>query len=204
MRSVGVEHVLAFDAVTSETHETGSTITESPVESGAPISDHKRPLQRRLSIEAMVSNTPIGEAPDSGDGRGPVAFEERKSEGSSAVVRVYSTAFDRMTAVQTVLDRLATEAIAVTITTRIRTYESVQIRSVSTPRKADDGDALTFTIDAVQIRIAEALRVDIPDPLEPRGQGRAEAGPQATTEAVPESTAHRAGREVLESLGWHG
>ena len=88
MRSVSVEHVLSFDAVTSETHDTGSTITESPVEAGAPISDHKRPLQRRLSLEAVVTNTPIGRVPDSGDGSGEIAFSEQKSENANAVVRV--------------------------------------------------------------------------------------------------------------------
>lgn len=202
MDSVSVEHVLAFDAVTSETHDTGSTITESPVEAGAPISDHKRPLQRRLSIEAVVTNTPIGRVPDSGDGSGEIAFSEQKSEGAGAVVRVYTTSFDRMTSVLSVLDRLATEAIAVTITTRVRTYEALQIRSVSAPRKSDDGDSITFQIEAVEIRIVEALRVDIPDPLEPRGQRGVDAGAQATTEAPPESTAHRAGRELLAALGY--
>ena len=202
MRSVSVEHVLSFDAVTSETHDTGSTITESPVEAGAPISDHKRPLQRRLSLEAVVTNTPIGRVPDSGDGSGEIAFSEQKSENANAVVRVYTTNFDRMTSVLAVLDRLATEAITVTITTRVRTYEALQIRSVSAPRKAEDGDSITFQIEAVEIRIAEALRVDIPEPLEPRGQRGVDAGSQATAEAAPESTAHRAGRELLASLGY--
>lgn len=201
MRAISVEHVLAFDAITSETHETGSTITESPVESGAPISDHKRPLQRRVTIEAVVTNTPIGAAPDSGDGRGEIGFEERKSEDAGAVVRVYTTAFDRMSAVLGVLDRLATEAIAVTISTRVRTYDAVQIRSVSAPRKPEDGDSIAFTIEAVQIRIAEALRVDVPDPLEPRGQRRSEAGAQATTEERPESTLSRGATALLEGLG---
>lgn len=186
--TTSVEHVLAFDAVTSETHETGSTLTEHAVESGAPISDHKRPKQRSIRIEAVVTNTPIGTPPLSGFGPSPVDFAERKSEAAGATVRVFTARFDRMSDALDTLDLLATTAITVTISTRVRTYEACQIVNVSAPRSSEDGDSLRFTIEARQVRIAEALRVDVPRPREPRGQDRASAGTQATAEVeAPES-----------------
>jgi hypothetical protein len=201
--TTSVEHVLAFDAVTTETHETGSTLTEHAVESGAPISDHKRPNQRKITIEAIVTNTPIGTPPLSGFGPSPVDFSERKSEAAGATVRVFTARFDRMTDALDTLDLLATTAITVTISTRVRTYEACQIVSVSAPRSAEDGDSLRFTIEARQVRIAEALRVDVPRPREPRGQDRASAGTQATAEveAPPESVLARGLDSLRESVG---
>lgn len=198
-----VEHVLAFDAVTSETHETGSTLTEHAVESGAPISDHKRPNQRKIMIEATVTNTPIGTPPLSGFGPSPVDFSERKSETAGATVRVFSARFDRMSDALDTLDMLATNAITVTISTRVRTYEACQIVAVSAPRSPEDGDSIRFTVEARQVRIAEALRVDVPRPREPRGQDRASAGTQATAEAdaVPESVLAQGLDGVREYLG---
>ena len=201
--TTSVEHVLAFDAVTSETHETGSTLTEHAVESGAPISDHKRPNQRKVMIEAIVTNTPIGTPPLSGFGPSPVDFSERKSETAGATVRVFSARFDRMSDALDTLDMLATQAITVTISTRVKTYEACQIVNVSAPRSSEDGDSLRFTIEARQVRIAEALRVDVPRPREPRGQDRAASGTQATAAsgAVPESVLSQGLTGAREYLG---
>lgn len=200
-----IEHVLEFDAVTRETHDASATLTEKAVESGAPITDHKIRNQRAISIEAIVSNTPIGAPPPSGLGPSPVSVQAGKSErGAGANVRIFSAAFDRMTDVHATLDMLANEPIPVTITTRTRVYEAAQILRATVPRTPDDGDSLTITIDIREIRVAESRRVDIPRPREPRGRGRTSSGTQSTTEATtPEeqSVLSQGADAVLERIG---
>jgi hypothetical protein len=197
-----VEHTPRFDAVITETHATGTTPTEHAVESGAPLSDHKRQNQRRITLEAVVTNTPIGRPPESGFDSSPIDFDTTRSEAAGAVVRVYTGTFDRMVAVFDTLDWLATQPIACTVTTRIRTYDAVQIVNVSGMRDPESGDSLKFTIEMVEVRIADSLRVDVPRPREPRGQARGESGTQATDdEPALQSVASRSADALREAIG---
>lgn len=194
---VFTENVLQFDCVTSETHEGISELTEHAVETGAPISDHKREKPRRLTIEALVTNTPLAAPPPSGYDDGTRVTAEVQAEGEDAAgegqqaraqVVVFSAPFDRMGDVFETLDRLRRDAVFVTITTRVRTYESVQIVSVTAPREAEDGDSLRFGIECQEVRIAETRSIDTPAPREPRGGTPRERGAREGTEETERST----------------
>ena len=178
----GVEHVLQFDCVTAETHESTATLTEHAVERGAAIADHKQANAERVTIEATVTNTPIGLPPSSGADTFPVFQETRKSAAANASVRVYTGSFDRILDVHEVLRSLVNLPTPVTITTRTTTYENVQINGVTAPRKSEDGDSISFAISGVAIRIADSQRVDVPTPAEPRGRPPLDTGTQGTTE----------------------
>src|SRR4051794_30438938 len=55
----GDTQVLDFDAVTSEKHDEPVEVTEHAVESGAAVSDHARPGPDTVTLECVVTNTPI-------------------------------------------------------------------------------------------------------------------------------------------------
>src|SRR5687767_4349391 len=76
---------IALDATTNETHEAPSTITDHAVEQGASISDHIRPEADRLTIEGVISNTPIVLPPDHVDGARVIDVEV---EGVAPSIRV--------------------------------------------------------------------------------------------------------------------
>lgn len=198
---VFAENVLGFDCVTSETHEGISEITEHAVETGAPISDHKRTKPRRLTIEALVSNTPLGAPPPSGfDSGAPISAEVRAEEIATAgdgqgqrpraSVVVFSASFDRMVDVFAALEALRTGDQFVTISTRIAVYENMQIVAVTSPREPEDGDTLRFSIEAVEVRIAETRSIETPIAREPRGSSETDRGSREGTEPS-ESTLHR-------------
>jgi len=172
------EHVLQFDAVISDQATFGSTITEQPVARGAAISDHKIPNNDALTFEAIVSNTPIASPPPSGSGRiqGPDGSPQKTAAGATALV--FSQAFDRVSDVAFTLRRLAREAISVTIQTRYRTFTDMQIENVST--QSVEGDALTFLVDAKEVRTVEVDLVDAPAPREPRARPTEDHGAQET------------------------
>src|SRR5678810_739366 len=50
-----------IDATISEEHRYESETTDYPVERGANITDHNRPLPIEVTLEGIVSNTPIGD-----------------------------------------------------------------------------------------------------------------------------------------------
>lgn len=183
------EHSVAFDAVTSITVEGTSVLTEHAVESGAPISDHKRANPRRITIEAVVSNTPIDRPPASGYGEAStVEVRTTKPDDGSGNVQEFLTAFDRIQDVIDTLDRLRLEATAVTLSTGRRTFEAVQIVSVSEPREVEDGDTQRFTIEIQEVRIAQSRTVDAPRPREPRGARERDRGGQEGAGADSQST----------------
>jgi hypothetical protein len=52
---------LEFDAVISEEHASSAEATEHPVEEGIAITDHVKPNPARLSLQAVVTNTPLNQ-----------------------------------------------------------------------------------------------------------------------------------------------
>ena len=194
-------HVLEFDCVTSETHEGTSVLTEHAVESGAPVSDHKRANPDRVSIEAIVTNTPLDAPPPSGFASSNVTVRISKD---GAQVKEFSEAFDRVQDVIDTLDRLRLESVPITLSTRWKTYENVQIVSVVRPRDSTDGDSSRFTVDLVSVRTAFARDIDAPLPREPRGNPRRDRGAREAEEVTdPElsSTANDLANQAVEAIG---
>ncbi len=171
------EHTLAFDCVTSITVEGVSTLTKHAVESGAPISDHKRADPRTVTIEAIVSNTPLDVPPPSGYGNSNDVTTSLEKEGKGAVI-VFSREFDRIQDVIETLDRLRLESTPVTLSTGRRTFDEVQIVQVTEPFEVEDGDSQRFTIAIQEVRIAQSRTVETPRPREPRGASRTDRGGQ--------------------------
>jgi len=174
--------ILEVDAVMSESHEVMATLTDHPVERGADLSDHKRPGQRRYRLEGLVTNTPIGSVPLSGENSSAngVTGTVRDSPAKASVLQ-FSERFDRLRDVLDALTALTETAQLVTVTTDVRTYEDAQIVSVVAPRDATD--SITFTVDITQVRIAETRDVGAPVPRQPRGRRTRDNGAQAGAEA---------------------
>ena len=56
----GGTDTLVVDACVKEDHALENATTDHPVEEGYNVTDHSRPQPRRLSLECVVSNSPIG------------------------------------------------------------------------------------------------------------------------------------------------
>lgn len=169
--------ILEFDCVTRETHDGTAFLTEQAIERGAPIADHKRPEPRRLSIEAWVTNTPL-EAPPATGGRG-VTPQTSIADG----VLSFDRTFDRVADAHAALRELIESPALVSVTTDVAVYDQMAVVSVAAPREAANGEAAVFTVDFVEVRIAETATVDAPAPREPRGQRRRDRGAQETQDA---------------------
>lgn len=130
-----------LDVTIDENHEWVNDITSSPVESGAPITDHIQPLNDRLSITGMVSNASI----------------------SDSVLQALDVDTDRVQTAYDALRMLKEERTLVTVYTRYEIYTDMAVSRVNIPRNNQVGEAIQFTVEFQKVRIVDTQTVDVPD-----------------------------------------
>lgn len=173
---------LELDASLSETHASDVDVTEHPVEQGANISDHARKLPHKLTLEGIVTNTPIGVGAVPGNQRAETAYRQL----------------------------LELEGKLITVVTTLRTYTDVTITSLVVPRNAELGDSVRFTAVLKQVTVAKSKTVAVLTSTT-RGRPKANQGKQATN-AAGEATVQKSilkkasetgtGKRLLKAMGW--
>jgi hypothetical protein len=140
--SLAVIDGFVLDCLLSDNHTFDSEVTEFPVESGSTISDNIRPKPLVITIEAIVSNTPLTFA---GNFRGA---------GSVPSIDCYAK-----------LLAIRRERRLVTIATSLETFFNMALESLGIPRAAGRGDELRFNATFKQVQIVinkRETRVAIP------------------------------------------
>lgn len=171
---------IEFDATVQESHTSSATVTERNVEKGANVTDHVRPSQDKINVEAVVSNTPLRTPATNADGArgniGQVAANtftldrtsatlarqgkvDRNVVNSNASVLQFDKEFDRVRNVYEELVKIVSTPILVHIDTLIRTYEDMVITSLSAPRAVED--SIHFSFEAVHVRFVESKTIQI-------------------------------------------
>lgn len=202
---------VVVDAAIREMHSSPVEITEHPVEDGSDISDHCHLKQRMLQIEGLITNQPL-ELPFSHvDGVQEVDKEftwEGQTRvlgtavggagllgmavdaiGSAAGLNQYSgkakgfePEFDRVLAVRDELLRLRNERQPIEISTAREIYPNMIIQSFDEDRDGSFGDAMKFSLTAVQIRIVETEYSTAPPiPKVERGRPQQNRGKKSTS-----------------------
>lgn len=128
--------IINLDATISENHTSSYNITRHPVESGVSISDHKRREPLRITIEGIITNTPL----------------ELLNFDPSDCERPQDTW-------ETFQDLQASDNL-LTVFTTLQSYENMQIQSVSAVRDAQNGNALRFTAQLEEVFIVETTTVE--------------------------------------------
>jgi hypothetical protein len=199
---------LEFDCVPRMGHDRASTITEHAVERGAAISDHVRPGLQSISIDAVVSGSPIripGTAMDGVSG-GTQRVEIRPGEYIN-VLR-FDRPIERRRVVDEMLQRLQARSTLITVRTDLRTIESCAIENYHVEIDDKSGDALILTLSLKQVKIVSIQRVQVP-PAQTRRRTQAtqQRGAQAAQTPDNRSAAARAfdrgtaeGRQFLQRL----
>ncbi len=177
---------VTFDASVRESYESSGEATEHAVERGAAVSDHVKPNADSLTVEGVVTNTPIlapGNQADgvTGDVRGlSIAAGNRTV---TANVLQFSSTFDRVRTVDALLRTLREAGTLVKVYTGLRVLEDVLIVRYTPERSAENGNALHFTLDLKRLRIATTQRVAAPR----RVRRREQRGPQPAAPAEQRS-----------------
>jgi hypothetical protein len=212
------EETIIFDAVLRETHEGDVDVTEHPVETGADVADHSRPRLAHLTLEAMVTNTPIDD----------LSVLSHTDGGTSSVVPtdlVYQTVLnipigipgaalvagllgaDRVTnhitanlltpsqkltrtnAVYSALELIRVSSEVVTILTPLRLYDKMLLTHLSAPREAGTGPgAIIFTIEAREVRFVQTGTATAATPTRKGNKGAQPARPAGLDDSSPSAT----------------
>jgi hypothetical protein len=170
---------IEFDAVITAAHQSGSIVTEHPIEKGSPVNDHIHKQADRLSVEAMVSNTPIvvpstqmrgvnGSVQSTGVeyeqiDRAISAISFRTPRTASVNVLRFDGVFDRVRDVYTELKLIEENGLTVGVRTvyrgGLRDYTDMAIVGLTVPVDSASGTAKTFHFDLQKMTIVETKKV---------------------------------------------
>ncbi len=177
----GAQVSIEFDATMREDHHGTTAVTQYNVERGVNVSDHARPNLDTITFDCIVTNTPI-KVPRTNmqgvtGGFHPVeittptipnfprvlpgvglitSFLPPGSQTTKVNVLEFDGAVDRIRAVYDELQLLQQSATVVRLATRLRDFEEMVITSLSSPRGPADGESITFSMQAQQIRFVDS------------------------------------------------
>lgn len=134
---------LDFDATLDELHDWENEVTQNPVETGSPITDHIIEKADKLRLQGVITNSPL---------RGEFAGQYFGGETASPRIQ---TAFDAIRSLK------QSKEVIVAYTKHV-IYTDMVIKSVSIPRNAQIGEEVQFTMELVNIRFVRTQIVKLP------------------------------------------
>lgn len=139
---------VTLDASIRETHSTRVKITDHPVEQGVDISDHLRQEPDRVTIEGVVTNTPLGNTQPAfvsvagNQNTPPFSFLRTSIYVMNLAENAYYALLD-----------LAGADNLITVVTALRVYENMAMESLDVPRDAKIGQSVKFTATFKEVQI---------------------------------------------------
>jgi hypothetical protein len=134
---------LTVDAVFTETHTLTAEVSNYPTEGGRNLTDNKRVMPLTLSLDGMISDTPIGEA-----------LIAQRNQETAGLISPSQWAYAK-------LEQIHSAGQIVDIQTSLRLYKNMVTTSVTITRDAMTGKALAFQIAAQQIDVVSTVRTTI-------------------------------------------
>ncbi len=135
IQGFGQDKPFFIDCLLSDSHTFDSDVTEFPVESGSTISDNIRNKPLVVTMECVVTNSPIGQL---------VSLRDKVSDPADS-------AYD-------LLLKIRSDRQLVTITTSLRTYIDMALQGLTIPRESGRGDELKFTATFKQVELVTNRR----------------------------------------------
>jgi len=183
---------VSVDASIAESHTIEGEITSHPVESGSDITDHYRVNPRKISLEAVVTSTPI-------------ATGYPAQTAINSVKSIIAKDDPVMNAWQEI-ERYFEKRVIVTINTSLKKYENMILTSFNVTRNSFKGQSLHFSLTAEEIRVVnteEEDRITVPEPKtktteKKKDKGKKDKG-DADAGSNKESLAHK-GLGVLKNI----
>jgi hypothetical protein len=119
---------IEVDACLSEQHALTNRLTDHPVEQGFNVTDHSRPMPRTVSLDCVVSNTPLTGNPD----------------GTDFALTIWRR-----------FVQLHNQPQLVDVQTARDYYTSMGVESVTSPVDVKSANALRFTISLKEVRVVQ-------------------------------------------------
>lgn len=133
---------IPIDARIASTYTFSSEVTEFPVESGASITDHVHLRPDTITIEGMVTDTPVNEMPAVLGLRGDSELQSTSRRRQKAFDAIFQVWKDR---------------IPLTVVTEYLIFDDMVIESFEVPKSPDRGEAVWFNMTLKKINKIETL-----------------------------------------------
>lgn len=170
-----------IDAAISEEHALEAEITSYPVEDGGTISDHRTKTPRSVTLELVVSDTPIGDA-----------ARTRELEDQAGLSAEGALPSDEALAF---FEAIHEDSTLCEVVTNIRTYQNMLLESLTIPVDAETGHSFVATAVFREVVIVENKRTFV-DVAEPRGAKRRDLGSRGAKEVGGTSVDPATGRRI--------
>lgn len=142
---------IGFDAVISRNHRMSSQVTDAPLEDGSVASDHAILAPRELTLEAVVSDSPIDPevlarlpAPVVGPDGVPLETLPTRSQVAAEL-----------------LEALWRDRVRLKVVTKFKVYENMLIQDLTWQESAEVGAALHATIQLRELRTVSLVVVPV-------------------------------------------
>lgn len=139
--------VIAFDATIRESHTGRSQLTAYPIETGADHTDHIRRLPDELSLEAVVTDSPIA-----------------RDGGEVVPANTGGDKIQRATSAYNFLVQIKDQGRLVSVFTTLRTYRNMAIESIDVSRDVSTSRMVQANIQLREILVATTEEVEAPTP----------------------------------------
>ena len=135
---------ISVDASVSEEHVTSCEPTDNPVEGGAKITDHVQLNPKQLTIEGVISDSPLG-----------FAVIGNIQNMARAVATVFGNSVRSIDAYNELVE-LQESRIPFTVVTGLKRYENMILTNLSVPRTVETGRAIHFKAVMREIKIVNS------------------------------------------------
>jgi hypothetical protein len=158
---------IQLDSVLEEAHDNTIRLTQNPIESGVDVTDHAIVVPKKLSMRAVVTDSPLGLA----------AFALLVD----SVTNLFGTSTNenatRSQQAYALLLALKERREPIVVTTRLVVYDNMVITRLAVVQDKDTSQAVFLNIELEQIIITESQIVDIPPSDLEEGTTREQASP---------------------------
>lgn len=174
-------HGFMVDVATTTEHTDAAEVTKFPVEKGADLTDHVRRTPTSLTMEATVSDTPIGALVAEREAAAAAGVQGRPTEQARAH-----------------FESLLAAGEPILVVTEVRVYEDMVLTSFVEPRDAKTGEALNCRLQFEHMTLVTNRRTTIRTAT-PRGGKKRKLGSKAAEDATKKPPAAKAvdGQSVL-------
>jgi hypothetical protein len=169
--------VVELDATISASHSFRVEATQHPVERGAKITDHLRPEPEVVTIEGLITNTPISRTQQT-RAVAVTGGTLSTTAGEPSVFGVPGYAQEAFAKLLAIKDAGA----LVTLVTELKTYTDMAIVQLTVPRDATVGDALRFSATFQKIVIVDNKVTQIRPATDPRANKKVKRGRGVVTD----------------------
>lgn len=151
-----------LDATTLIGFESAAEVTEHPVETGPSVGDHIRPMNGTVTLEGIITDAPIVLPSTQAQGVSVASGTVSLPGGGTAVAQRFSGTINRVRLCDETLRELVEAGALVTLTSGLRTVDSLAITRYAPERNADTGNSMKVTMAFKRVRIATTARAPVP------------------------------------------